>query len=94
MKLVKAAYIVAFLAAALLVVSAITDEIVLLPAAVIPLMAGIGIVRRRVWSAYGYALFQCVGFFAMPFLVSAGIKHPQYCRFPPSGLETTWARTR
>ena len=52
MKLVKAAYIVAFLAAALLVVSAITDEIVLLPAAVIPLMAGIGIVRRRVWSAY------------------------------------------
>ena len=26
--------------------------------------------------------------------VSAGIKYPQYCRFPPSGLDATWARTR
>jgi hypothetical protein len=28
------------------------------------------------------------------FVVNAGIKHPQYCRFSPSGFEATWARTR
>ena len=69
MKLVRAAYIVAFVAAAVMIISAVTDEIVLLPFAAIPLMAGIGIARGRVWSAYGYALFQCAGLLAMPFLL-------------------------
>jgi signal peptidase I len=69
MKLVKAAYIVAFVVSALLIVSALLDEIVFLTVAAIPLMAGIGIVRKRVWSAYGYALFQCAGLLAMPLLL-------------------------
>lgn len=69
MKLVKAAYIVAFAAAGLMVVSALTSSVVFLPAAAIPLMAGIGILRGRVWSAYGYALYQFAGLLAISFLL-------------------------
>src|SRR2546427_697632 len=42
--------------AGLSIVSALTQQIILLPFAIIPLMAGIGIMRKRVWSAYGFAL--------------------------------------
>ncbi len=48
---------VAFLIAGLVAVSAVVGPIVLLPFAVLPLAAGIGIRRRRVWSAYGFALY-------------------------------------
>ena len=48
---------VAFLMAGSVAYSAITDQIVLLPFAAIPLVAGIGVLRRRVWSAYGYAVY-------------------------------------
>jgi signal peptidase I len=60
MKIVKVAYIVAFAMAGLGVISALTGEILLLPVAMIPLAAGIGIVRQRAWSAYGFAIY-CFG---------------------------------
>ena len=51
------ACIVAFLMAGGTVVSALAGQIFLLPFALIPLIAGIGIMRRRVWSAWGFALY-------------------------------------
>ena len=39
------------------VISALAGAIFLLPFALIPLIAGIGIMRGRVWSAWGLALF-------------------------------------
>ena len=56
-KIARIAYIVAFVMAGLAIISALTQQIIVLPFAVIPLMAGIGIVRKRVWSAYGFALY-------------------------------------
>ena len=60
MKLAKTAAVVAFLMAGLSILSALMGTILLLPLALIPLTAGIGILRRGVWSAYGFALFQFV----------------------------------
>jgi len=57
MKLPRIAAIVAFVLAALGIIGALTGPIVLLPAALIPLLAGIGILRKRVWSAYGLAMY-------------------------------------
>ena len=51
------ASVVAFLMAALVILSALTGAILALPFALIPLMAGVGILRRRCWSAYGFGLF-------------------------------------
>lgn len=42
---------------ALIVTFALTGPVIVLPMALIPLFAGIGIWRGRVWSAYGLALF-------------------------------------
>ncbi len=56
-KLARIAFIVAFIMAGLTAISALIGQIVLLPTALIPLMAGVGIVRRRAWSAYGLALY-------------------------------------
>jgi signal peptidase I len=43
--------------AGLALISALTQQIILLPLVFIPLMAGIGIMRNRVWSAYGFAMY-------------------------------------
>jgi signal peptidase I len=51
------AYLVAFLMAGGTVVAALAGQIFLLPFALVPLMAGIGIIRRRMWSAWGFALY-------------------------------------
>jgi len=48
---------VAFLMAGGTVLSALAGQIFLLPFALIPLIAGIGILRRRAWSAWGFALY-------------------------------------
>jgi signal peptidase I len=48
----------AFILAGLTILTAIWGQVVLLPTALIPLMAGIGIMRRRAWSAYGFGLYQ------------------------------------
>lgn len=55
-KLALAAAIVAFLLAAIAVVSAF-QHVYLVASAIVPAMAAITIVRRRVWGAYGFALF-------------------------------------
>jgi len=55
--IVKAAYVVAFVTAGLTVIALLTSAIAFLPLALIPLIAGIGIKRGRIWSAYGIALF-------------------------------------
>jgi len=56
-KIARTAYIVAFLMAGGTVISALAGQIFLLPFALIPLIAGIGIMRRRKWSAWGFALY-------------------------------------
>jgi len=53
----------------LLIVSALTGPIVLLPFAFIPLIAGIGIMRKRVWSAYGLALYLFAQVLLLPLLL-------------------------
>ncbi len=55
-KLPIAAAIVAFLLAAVALLSTI-QQMVLAVFALFPLLAGVGILRKRVWSAYGFALF-------------------------------------
>ena len=55
--IVWVASVLALLFAAFSAYSAITDQLVLLPLAAVPLMAGFGILRRRAWSAYGFSLF-------------------------------------
>ena len=56
-KIPLAGSIVAFVIAALTFLPAIKGQIFVIPFAFIPLIAGIGIKRRRVWSAYGFAVF-------------------------------------
>jgi signal peptidase I len=56
-KIARFAYIVAFLVAGGTAISALAGQIFLLPFALIPLIAGIGIIRRRAWSAWGFALY-------------------------------------
>ncbi|HWG22152.1 MAG TPA: signal peptidase I [Terracidiphilus sp.] len=59
------ASIVAFVIAGINILAGLLGPIVALPLAIIPLCAGIGILRKRVWSAYGYATV----FFAQLLLV-------------------------
>jgi signal peptidase I len=56
-KIAWIACIVALAMAGGVVISALAGAIFLLPFALIPLIAGIGIMCRRVWSAWGLALF-------------------------------------
>ena len=65
MRLAKIASIVAFVMAGLLVWGALTGPIILLPAALVPLLAGIGILRKRVWSAYGLSLYAAAQLFVL-----------------------------
>jgi signal peptidase I len=55
--IVRIAYILAFLLAGGATLTALTQQLVMLPAAFIPLAAGIGLLRKRVWSAYGFSLY-------------------------------------
>jgi signal peptidase I len=49
---------IAFVMATLGIVFALLGSIVLMPIALIPLCAGIGIIRKRVWSARGFAIYE------------------------------------
>jgi signal peptidase I len=63
------AAVVAFLNSAYLIFAATSRPIfVALPLALIPLIAGIGVLRRNIWSARGYALYQFCGIVVVPFL--------------------------
>jgi len=69
-KLPLIAAIVAFVIAGIFVLETLLGPIVAFPLAIVPLSAGIGILRRRVWSAYGFATFILVQLFAIPIVVS------------------------
>jgi signal peptidase I len=68
-KIARIAYVVAFVMAGLAIISGLTQQIVSLPFALIPLIAGIGIVRKRVWSAYGFALLLFTQLLLLPLLL-------------------------
>ncbi len=67
-KIPRIAAIVAFVLAAGFVFAAVTGPIIILPWALLPLFAGIGIMRRRVWSAYGFGLYLLAQL--LPFLLT------------------------
>lgn len=53
----RIASVVAFLIGGLGILGAALGPILVIPFAVIPIVAGIGILRQRAWSAYGFALY-------------------------------------
>jgi signal peptidase I len=55
-KIARVACVVAFAMGGFDVISALRGQIILLPLASFPLLAGIGILRKQAWSAYGLAL--------------------------------------
>ncbi len=63
------AAVVAFLLATIGLLAALEQPVLAL-FALVPLFAGIGILRRRVWSAYGFALFELAQL-EVPLLVSS-----------------------
>jgi signal peptidase I len=63
------ACLVAFVIVGAIVLSSLKGQIFLLPFALIPLAAGIGIVRQRAWSAYGISLFMCAQLFPVALVV-------------------------
>jgi signal peptidase I len=73
-ELPRIASIVAFVIAGITILSGLVGPIVVLPLAIIPLCAGIGILRRRVWSAYGFATYS----FAQLLLVPIVLARPGY----------------
>jgi len=62
------AAIVAFLIAGILALSALAEPVIALPLALVPLAAGIGILRRKMWSAYGFALFLVMHLILLPLI--------------------------
>jgi len=72
-KIAWIACIVAFAMAALGIIGALTGQLVFLPVALIPLMAGIGILRRRAWAAYGFALYQVAQLLIVTFALFRGL---------------------
>jgi signal peptidase I len=70
------ACIVAFAMAGGVVISALAGTIFLLPFALIPLIAGIGIMRRRAWSAWGLALFVSAQLFPVALVVARTRSRP------------------
>ncbi len=59
---------IAFLSAAVGLLSAFS-EVFLFFFALIPLAAGVGILRKRVWNAYGFALFESAQLAAIPLVL-------------------------
>jgi len=60
-KIPRIASVIAFVLAGGVIIAALAGPIVVLPFTFIPLMAAVGIMRRRVWSAYGFALYLFAG---------------------------------
>jgi signal peptidase I len=69
---VWAASIVAFLLVGLAVLAALTGRVAGLITAPVFLIGGIGILRRRVWSAYGLAMFQAAQLLSLLVVLSRG----------------------
>jgi signal peptidase I len=70
----RTAAIIAFVIAGIIVLAGVLGPIIVLPLAIIPLFAGVGILRKRVWSAYGFATF----FFAQLLLVPVMMFRPGF----------------
>jgi signal peptidase I len=68
-KIARIAYVVAFVMTGLVILAALRERIVILPLALIPLASGIGIIRKRAWSAYGLALYQFAQLLLLPLLI-------------------------
>src|ERR1035438_2875727 len=73
-RLPRIASIVAFVIAGITILTALLGPIVVLPAAILPLCAGIGILRKHVWSAYGFATCS----FAQTLLLPVMLFRPGY----------------
>lgn len=70
----RAASVVAFAIAAIVILLGALGSIVILLFALVPLCAGIGILRNRVWSAYGLATY----FFAQLLVLPVILLRPRY----------------
>lgn len=81
-KIPRIASVIAFVMAGGVIIGALVGPIVVLPFALIPLMAGIGIMRRRVWSAYGLAVY----FFAQLLVLTLNQFRPGGWAATPPGL--------
>ena len=68
-KLPAIASIVAFVIAASVVLVGLLGPIVVIPFAIVPLCAGVGILRKRVWSAYGFAMFSFAQLLLIPIIL-------------------------
>src|SRR5579863_950874 len=64
-----AASVVAFVIAGFVILMALLGPIVILPLAFIPFCAGVGILRSKVWSAYGYATYSFAQFLLLPLVL-------------------------
>lgn len=73
-RLPRIASVVAFVIAGIVILNSALGPIVILPFALVPLCAGIGILRKRVWGAYGFATY----FFAQPLLLVVILLRPWY----------------
>jgi signal peptidase I len=71
-KLPRIAAIIAFVLAGIIIIAGSLGPIIALPLAIIPLCAGVGILHKRIWSAYGFATF----FFAQLLLVPVILSRP------------------
>jgi len=80
-KISVAGYIVAFVIAALAFLPAIKGQIFVIPFALIPLIAGIEIMRLRVWGAYGFTIFLIAQLLLLPILFlrqgSSAVRWPE-----------------
>lgn len=56
-KLAWATAVLAFIFAGFFAAGAILGPVIALPFALVPLLSGIGIIRRKFWSAYGFAVY-------------------------------------
>jgi signal peptidase I len=68
-KLPRIAAIVAFIIAGMVVLEGLLGPIVVAPFAIVPLCAGVGILRKRVWGAYGFATFLLAQLLVIPVIV-------------------------
>lgn len=64
------ASVVAFVSAESVVLAGLIGPIVAVPVALIPFWAGIGILRNRVWSAYGYATLLFAQLLLVPLMLA------------------------
>ena len=65
----RIACVVAFMMAGGILITALRGQVHLLPFALVPLIAGVGILRRRAWSAYGFALYMFAQVLLAPFVL-------------------------